>query len=184
MLDGYVLQAVAKWISFHITNTKIEWPYWHYWLDELQQESIALDDHPAEENVTVVKLPDTASSYLFRSILYHLSRVLSPDNIMQLPATVQTHMFALPTQVDVDVYRPVSADQSLTWNLDVVADEVTAANVHEVVTALSEKLGQNVSPDELEGFLQSWQDKFSNSDWVSCHACLNCPVVHVVVCVG
>lgn len=86
-LDGGAWRKLAKWLSFHLVNTQLRWPYWDIWAEELQSG-------------------DSAVSSFLTSLLHDIGRAVIPEYFSAaVPQSLQPlWQVALPFVPRCDAY--------------------------------------------------------------------------------
>lgn len=155
-LDHSVLREYSTWLSFHLANTKLSWPYWDHWIEDLRPDQVEAEGMSDE---VVASLDASSASGLFcRLIIDRLSRIFVPEVVRSslpvslhswVPSSDQIHLNLSWTYIhEVDV-----SDGFLT------SFEAVSINIMEQV--------KQEDPDVIERFLDERNEALDSSHQVS-----------------
>ena len=89
-------RELARWFAFHLTNTKHSWPYWEFWLEELNDSLAASADRDiagsGSGSVVIRSQGSSAAALLTHLVVDHCTRASIPEKIMKV-FPVEMHTF-------------------------------------------------------------------------------------------
>lgn len=83
-LDPACWRELARWFSFHLTNTKLSWPYWDFWLEELRESQAASADREDLRCCRVSCRGASAQSLLVRIVVERCTRSSLADRVLRV----------------------------------------------------------------------------------------------------
>lgn len=129
-LDWTLWRSVADWLGFHLVNTKVSWPYWTQWAEDLQAYQNGSDDSFAAEN-----------ALFLTSVIQKCTRILQPDIVKE----------ALPVGLQSLVPGPVITRCSLFARAAGSETEEVAEQTKELLNMVRAR----VSADDVEQWLEA-----------------------------
>jgi hypothetical protein len=183
MMDYAAIQEYAKWLAFHLTNTRLSWPYWDHWVNELREdvecaETAAAEgetesdgrardmEHADGSNQAIIGF-DSINGMFCRMVVDRLARIFIPSVTSEsLPPALQPWVPSIKDalSVHVDLSSPVivtDLEESVSSSL-VLSTRGELASVGERLKAL---IQEREDTDKVEQFLdQSYENLDSSSD--------------------
>mmetsp|Transcript_10642 Transcript_10642/g.14651 ORF Transcript_10642/g.14651 Transcript_10642/m.14651 type:complete len:1276 (+) Transcript_10642:85-3912(+) len=83
-LDPCCWRELARWFSFHLTNTKLSWPYWDFWLDELAEARAGSADRDDPRCCRVSCRGASAQALLVRIVVERCTRASIADRVLRV----------------------------------------------------------------------------------------------------
>lgn len=176
-MDFSVVIEYSKWLSFHLANTSLAWPYWDHWVKELKDE--------ADEEIETSKLKDSdvtvadpgRSSFGYdsicgtfcRLIVDRLTRIFVPDIVRaSLPPSIQSWVPSLDDSLAVSVDFGTVLTTSDHNSSESPADQCNVSwelvSVGQTLKTLMSARDEN---DSIESFLDKPNDILDSSVMVT-----------------
>ena len=108
-MDAGSIRLFAKWLSMHLLNTQLVWPYWATWVTDVEEEGNA---------------NGSQKSLFCRLVIDHLGRAVMGDTVRaNVPPQLHDSLPANPTPLDMSF---VGSVYDLTGLYDVILELVEA----------------------------------------------------------
>ena len=100
----------ARWFSFHLTNTKLTWPYWEFWISELKSSLAASGDRDVGLSGDACAIRSegySAQSLLIQFVVDHCTRASIGEKIKRaIPVELESFI-----PFEARTYCPLFFDQ-------------------------------------------------------------------------
>lgn len=166
-LDTIVWRQLGSWLSFHLVNTKMSWPYWSHWADELQLFNSVVGAGGHQVSVSSGKDEEDAvasceGAILIKLVLDRCARCMVREQIIQ----------SLPVQVLQDVVPDLSLGPQCSLlqavgEMDVDNSEIQLKELEMLARALLGLVEQRVEAEALDEWLETANviDDLGDGNW-------------------
>lgn len=177
MMDPTAIQEYAKWLAFHLANTRLSWPYWDHWVNELQDDSTKDAKEKAENDDDLKDMEnsdgntmsiigfDSINGMFCRMVVDRLARIFVPPVVQEsLPPALQPWVSNVKDAlaVHVNLSTPIFIGDVDGTIIETVIT-TTRAELSRVGDQLKAMVNDREDADKVEVFLDEGNITLDNS---------------------